>query len=424
MSGGGAWQWLRACWWGLSSRPPMCSSMWAPSLGSACSTSHQVMVLQTVLLWPAALNACLSKLLPACILDKHCMTLCTAVGYCILLAQPLAAAVQPLAQCCAMGSSGTPAGANRNGTNGSAKPPRWRNARTVAAALVLAALLSFFTVKTVLRNRDWIDEERLFIAAQKVGSASSFMGAFGNMAPLWPLTPCLLLCSPSSIRPCNCRRSTGMLAQRQGAAEQWHHRAAVRAVGAGGSALSAGAGWLHVGFQSTMGPARSRLKRPLSSCGYGHVLIPACIACTVCRLPIRMGTASRSTTSPSPCSAASEPAVLATWQRSAASVFPAASKTAHTCPSRNALPTLNRPAPPCPAPFCSSLSCPALTCPTPTCPALRCPAPLRPSRLQPDQGSGVFGAWCGVQVHGGRLHQGPQPDLPAAAGPQPRPQRQ
>lgn len=75
-----------------------------------------------------------------------------SVGYCLLAAEPLAAALRPL-----LGGGGS----------ASAAPPRAR-LRAVAAAVLSALLLGAFAAKTVLRNLDWRDEERLFLAAQKV----------------------------------------------------------------------------------------------------------------------------------------------------------------------------------------------------------------------------------------------------------------
>ena len=41
----------------------------------------------------------------------------------------------------------------------------------------LATLLAYWASITVLRNGDWMDEERLFIAAQKVGPVAHAAGA-------------------------------------------------------------------------------------------------------------------------------------------------------------------------------------------------------------------------------------------------------
>ena len=84
-----------------------------------------------------------------------------AVGFCLLLAQPLGAALQPL-----LPQQPT---AGSNSSSGSAPAPPQQRGRAAATALLLAALLGFYAVRTVERNKDWWDEERLFRAAQKVG---------------------------------------------------------------------------------------------------------------------------------------------------------------------------------------------------------------------------------------------------------------
>ena len=97
-----------------------------------------------------------------------------AVGYCILLAQPLAAALQPLAQPWLGGASRKGSYADADSSGGSGPGGRrqqqqpLRRARAMAAAVFVALLLAFYAGKTVLRNQDWRDEERLFRAAQKV----------------------------------------------------------------------------------------------------------------------------------------------------------------------------------------------------------------------------------------------------------------
>ena len=98
----------------------------------------------------------------------------SAVGYCILLAQPLASALQPLLP----QPADTPPGGAADGAPGASattaapQPPRrLRRVRAALAAALLAALLAFYAGRTVLRNRDWLDEERLFLAAQKVCGA-------------------------------------------------------------------------------------------------------------------------------------------------------------------------------------------------------------------------------------------------------------
>lgn len=90
-----------------------------------------------------------------------------AVGYCILLAQPLAAALLPLVERlqAAQGSSGDSKG---DDSSGSARPSRRRRAGAALVALLLAGMLAFYAVRTVTRNEDWRDEERLFRAAQQV----------------------------------------------------------------------------------------------------------------------------------------------------------------------------------------------------------------------------------------------------------------
>lgn len=85
-----------------------------------------------------------------------------AVGYCVLLAHLFAAALQPLLpQLAAADSSG-------KASEGRRQPSCLRKAGAAAAAAALAALLCFYAGRTVLRNRDWHDEERLFRAAQQV----------------------------------------------------------------------------------------------------------------------------------------------------------------------------------------------------------------------------------------------------------------
>ncbi|KAI7844666.1 hypothetical protein COHA_001755 [Chlorella ohadii] len=84
-----------------------------------------------------------------------------SVGYCLLLAEVLAAALQPLLPQSARSraySSGS----------GSALPSRAQLGGAVVSVLLLGAMLGFYAVRTVERNRDWWDEERLFRAAQKV----------------------------------------------------------------------------------------------------------------------------------------------------------------------------------------------------------------------------------------------------------------
>jgi hypothetical protein len=84
-----------------------------------------------------------------------------SVGYCLLLAEPLAAALRPLS-----------GGGGGGGGGGDGAPTRARRrAAAAAAAAALALLLGGFAAKTVLRNLDWRDEERLFIAAQKVSES-------------------------------------------------------------------------------------------------------------------------------------------------------------------------------------------------------------------------------------------------------------
>lgn len=95
-----------------------------------------------------------------------------SIGYCILLAQPLAAALQPLLDQRTRGSCSTTGNscstADDGGGTARGRHVKLRSLLCGAAALVLAAMLCFFTAKTVLRNLDWLDEERLFTAAQKV----------------------------------------------------------------------------------------------------------------------------------------------------------------------------------------------------------------------------------------------------------------
>lgn len=88
---------------------------------------------------------------------------CTsAVGFCLLLAEPLAAALRPLLpQPASSGSSSS------SGSDNGAVPSRAQRGRAVGTALLLAGLLGFYAVRTVVRNNDWWDEERLFRAAQK-----------------------------------------------------------------------------------------------------------------------------------------------------------------------------------------------------------------------------------------------------------------
>lgn len=83
---------------------------------------------------------------------------CTStVGFCLLLAEPLAAALRPL----------LPQPASSGSSNSGAVPIRAQRGRAVGTALLLAGLLGFYAVRTVVRNSDWWDEERLFRAAQK-----------------------------------------------------------------------------------------------------------------------------------------------------------------------------------------------------------------------------------------------------------------
>jgi hypothetical protein len=91
-----------------------------------------------------------------------------AVGYCILLAQPLAAALEPLAQPWLGGASSEDIHTGSGNRPGGSPQRPLRRARAMAAAVFVALLLAFYAGKTVLRNQDWRDEERLFRAAQKV----------------------------------------------------------------------------------------------------------------------------------------------------------------------------------------------------------------------------------------------------------------
>ena len=82
----------------------------------------------------------------------------------------------------------------------------------------VATLLAYWSGLTVLRNGDWMDEERLFIAAQKVGAPS--MGLWGgdrsglSARQLNAVQHCLgpggipsdLLQRHSHIRPSRCAR--------------------------------------------------------------------------------------------------------------------------------------------------------------------------------------------------------------------------
>ena len=79
-----------------------------------------------------------------------------AVGFCILLAQPLAWALRPLLL-------GQPA----NGGAGAGTTQRGAR-RAQAAGALLGLLLCFYAVRTVVRNREWHNNETLFRAAEKV----------------------------------------------------------------------------------------------------------------------------------------------------------------------------------------------------------------------------------------------------------------
>lgn len=79
----------------------------------------------------------------------------SAVGFCILLAQPLAWALQPLLLP-PPANGGASAGAQRGGR------------RAQAAGVLLALLLCFYGVRTMVRNREWYNNETLFRAAEKV----------------------------------------------------------------------------------------------------------------------------------------------------------------------------------------------------------------------------------------------------------------
>lgn len=100
-----------------------------------------------------------------------------AVGYCILLAEPLAACLQPLAQQLVVGSSSSSGSPRISPAKASSKQTpeqqrqrssSLRQKRALAAAAALALLLACFSAKTVLRNLDWRSDEKLFLAAQKV----------------------------------------------------------------------------------------------------------------------------------------------------------------------------------------------------------------------------------------------------------------
>lgn len=105
------------------------------------------------------------RLRPAPLPTRPCHRLppVAAVGYCILLAQPLAAALAPLLPQQRAGSEG------RSAVPSGCEPSRPRRAGAALAAALLAGLLLFYAGRTVLRNEDWRDEERLFLSAQKVG---------------------------------------------------------------------------------------------------------------------------------------------------------------------------------------------------------------------------------------------------------------
>lgn len=123
------------------------------------------------------------------------------MGYCILLAQPLAAALlpvlsQPHASKTAGGSGSYSSGsAGHPEAAGDGKPSRLQRARTMLAAALLVGLLLFYAGRTVLRNEDWHDEERLFVAAQKVGGASMPSSGASLLKP----------CAPQSSLPAEAR---------------------------------------------------------------------------------------------------------------------------------------------------------------------------------------------------------------------------
>lgn len=167
-----------------------------------------------------------------------------AVGYCLLLAELLAAALQPLLPPSARSA------ASSSGS-GSALPSRAQLGRAVVSALLLGSMLGFYAVRTVERNRDWWDEERLFRAAQKARQEPGRKGV--GMKCCWTGTRCrasthmrwgarqgfcpFYLCSITLVSsslcgaqhpPAKCHLPmpccpSGVLAQRQGAAEQRHH---------------------------------------------------------------------------------------------------------------------------------------------------------------------------------------------------------
>jgi hypothetical protein len=180
-----------------------------------------------------------------------------SIGYCILIAQPLAAALQPLLDQRTRGSCSTTGNSCSTVADGGGTARRrhvkLRSLLCGAAALVLAAMLCFFTAKTVLRNLDWLDEERLFTAAQKVWCVPC------SAAILWLARlqfcrrmqedvygrewegvchcsklfgVCVVSCTrlrwwspPIQLRlmPQASTASAGLLAEWQGAAEQRHH---------------------------------------------------------------------------------------------------------------------------------------------------------------------------------------------------------
>ena len=140
-----------------------------------------------------------------------------SVGYCLLLAQALAAWLPPEQQ---------PLAAAAAGDGGGAKAAGAARLGGRAAAALLTLLLAFYGGRTLVRNQDWWDEERLFRAAQKVrdrGAPSLCTGGGGGGR-----TPSRLhTAAPHPTTPL----VPGVLAQRQGPAEQRGVGAAVPQLG-------------------------------------------------------------------------------------------------------------------------------------------------------------------------------------------------
>ena len=132
---------------------------------------------------------------------------CPSVGFCLLAAEPLAAALRPLLRAEAPAAAAQDGGGSKEVPAPASKPAaaaaktaaaataapqggggraasRAAQARAVVVAALLAAYLAFFCGKTLLRNREWRDEETLFRAAERVSEEAPRVGGF---VALWGL---------------------------------------------------------------------------------------------------------------------------------------------------------------------------------------------------------------------------------------------